>query len=178
MRYKGDKGKAWEEVKKCISCYKLKRHESFSKDKRRRFGISSMCKECENKKRSIKNKKRYYANIPKARKKLRDDYHANAEHKRGLQKKYRDALRRGIVEHYSKGRFECACCLEKEYVVLTIDHIHGGGTLERRLTGGGGQHFYRTIKKANYPEGFQILCFNCNVAKWRLGRCYHQKNEK
>ena len=38
---------------------------------------------------------------------------------------------------------QCACCGEKAYEFLAIDHINGGGLAERRRLGGGGEYIYR-----------------------------------
>jgi hypothetical protein len=34
-------------------------------------------------------------------------------------------------------------------------------------------HIWNWIKKNNYPERLQILCFNCNMAKAHNGYCPH-----
>lgn len=59
---------------------------------------------------------------------------------------------------------ECKCCGEENIGFLTIDHIHGGGQQHRRKTGTG-KAFYRWIKKHNYPDYLQILCYNCNLGR-------------
>ena len=82
------------------------------------------------------------------------------------------------------GGYECACCHVSEISFLTIDHINGGGNKHReelaptakRWGGGGGDKLYRWMKKNSYPAGFQVLCFNCNFAKWRLGKCPHKSS--
>jgi hypothetical protein len=33
---------------------------------------------------------------------------------------------------------------------------------------------YRWLVKNNFPKEFQILCHNCNFAKFRLGTCPHE----
>ena len=32
---------------------------------------------------------------------------------------------------------------------------------------------YRWLKNHNYPEGFQVLCYNCNLPKGVYGVCPH-----
>lgn len=51
-----------------------------------------------------------------------------------------------------------------------IDHINGGGTKHRKQIG---SHIYNWIKNNEFPEGFQVLCFNCNLAKGFYGVCPH-----
>ena len=83
-----------------------------------------------------------------------------------------------VFTTYSKNPPECACCGEKEFLFLSIDHINGGGNKHRKMTGGtGGDHTYRWLVKNNFPEGFQVLCYNCNQAKGHYGQCPH-KNKK
>jgi hypothetical protein len=57
---------------------------------------------------------------------------------------------------------------------LSIDHVNGGGT-EQRRTGMKGSIFYRWLKKEGYPRGYQVLCHNCNQAKGFYGECPHQR---
>ena len=33
-------------------------------------------------------------------------------------------------------------------------------------------------RKNNYPEGFQVLCSNCNFAKGKYGSCPHTWEDK
>ena len=66
------------------------------------------------------------------------------------------------LEHYSTPVTQCACCGETNKRLLTIDHIHGDGKQHRQKIG---KNIYRWIIQNNFPEGFQILCMNCNFIK-------------
>jgi hypothetical protein len=68
--------------------------------------------------------------------------------------------------------WKCACCGEDRYEFLSIDHVNGGGTRARK-TQGGGSRLYRWLADHNYPEGFQVLCHNCNMSKGCYGYCPH-----
>jgi hypothetical protein len=71
----------------------------------------------------------------------------------------------------------CACCGEAELVFLAIDHVNDDGAQHRRDSGmGRGPRAYRWLRDQGYPEGFQVLCHNCNYAKHR-GICPHQLKE-
>jgi hypothetical protein len=79
------------------------------------------------------------------------------------------------------------CCGETEPLFLTLDHINGGGNKHRREikeSGKGSGSFYEWLKRNGYPPGFQVLCQNCNVGKWRNGgvcphqRCKHTSSSK
>lgn len=74
---------------------------------------------------------------------------------------------------------KCVCCGENNCIFLTIDHINGKGSAQRKKLFGSnkvcGQDFYSWLKKNNYPkDNYQILCFNCNFAKHVYGKCVHQ----
>jgi hypothetical protein len=45
---------------------------------------------------------------------------------------------------------------------LSIDHINGCGKLHRKEVK---RDFYVWLKKNNYPEGYQVLCMNCQFIK-------------
>lgn len=69
----------------------------------------------------------------------------------------------------------CKCCGEQQLTFLTVDHALGGGNEHRRRVGGSGAHTYRWLRDRGWPEGFQILCFNCNAGRhWNGGRCPHE----
>lgn len=76
-----------------------------------------------------------------------------------------------LYEKY--GGYTCKCCGETEKAFLTIDHINGGGSKHRKEVGQ--SNIYRWLKQNNYPEGFQVLCMNCQWGKKNCGICPHQK---
>ena len=79
-------------------------------------------------------------------------------------KEYRKNLRRQVINHYSNGENKCKHCGLTDLPNLTIDHINGGGT-EHRKKVGSGTKFYRWLIKNSFPEGYQVLCFGCNLKK-------------
>ena len=69
---------------------------------------------------------------------------------------------------------KCACCEEGSLLFLALDHIDGGGRQHRKETGGGG--FYIWLRRNNYPEGFRVLCHNCNFGRQLNGGvCPHNQ---
>jgi len=95
------------------------------------------------------------------------------------QKLNRDDLKREVYAHYGNGK--CQCCGETEYTFLTMDHINNDGAQHRRelkYHSATGHGFYVWLRKNNFPEGFQVLCQNCNVGKWRNGGvCPHKSKQ-
>ena len=70
-------------------------------------------------------------------------------------------LRQEAITHYGS---KCVHCGEIELVVLTIDHIKDDGAVHRKTLKG--KVIFKWLKDNKYPEGFQVLCRNCNWRKW------------
>ncbi len=103
----------------------------------------------------------------------RRDYLKNREKRNEITKKYIRRLRLSVLTHYGGDPPKCACCGESEIKFLTIDHINGRGREDHKRVGGG-SGFYCWLKRNNFPEGFQVLCYNCNCTKGFYGQCPHQ----
>lgn len=125
---------------------------------------------------------------------------ANAKYQRKYRKKNLRDTRKREVSHYEKMKLEvykhyackdvyvvggeefpckeihCACCDESEYKFLCIDHINNDGAKDRRdnPSHATGRGLYTRLIKEGYPEGYQLLCFNCNMAKGIHGKCPHE----
>ena len=89
-------------------------------------------------------------------------------HKKEISLRNREAnqkLKAEVLEHYGK---ECNYCGITDIRALQVDHINDNGADERRklgLTTFAGVIFYRWLRKQGWPDGYQILCANCNVIK-------------
>lgn len=113
-------------------------------------------------------------------------YAANAERMRRVRKAWADANREYISAHARRTSQErrlrvltryggdppvCACCGTGHLEFLSMDHINGDGAAHRRLIGR--SSLYRWLEQNDYPEGFRVLCFNCNCAIGFYGYCPH-----
>ena len=101
------------------------------------------------------------------------------DEERKASKKGLPAIRLKVLQHYSKVLSNsdipcCRCCGENSYTeFLDVDHIAGKKQMDSipelvklgysSTKSGGGLH--RWLIDNNYPDGFQILCKNCNGAK-------------
>lgn len=87
----------------------------------------------------------------------------------GLYSKMRNREERtNALLAYSGGTPQCNCCGEFRLEFLTLDHINGGGNQHRlEVTGSkkGGHKFFVWLRNNNYPPGFQVLCYNCNMGR-------------
>lgn len=80
-----------------------------------------------------------------------------------------------VFSVYSGGIPKCECCGETTIEFLTIDHINGDGSKQRKELGmNGGNRFYRWLRANNYPRGYRVLCFNCNCTIGAYGSCPHK----
>ena len=102
------------------------------------------------------------------------------ERNRVLDKQRRKERRIKVIKHYGN---ECACCGEKELYFLSIDHVNEDGAKHRAEIMGsaakgrriGSTIFYRWLERNNFPDGFQVLCHNCNMGKHMNGGiCPHK----
>jgi hypothetical protein len=115
-------------------------------------------------------------NPEKMKKSWEKYYSKHREEKLERQKQYARRLKLEVLTHYSvNGEPHCACCGEKRIEFLCIDHIEGVGGGRRRTRMG--TRFYQWLKKNGFPSGYQVLCFNCNVAKAFYGICPHKRED-
>jgi len=109
---------------------------------------------------------KWYKKVKKVRNKVKVDYN----------KKRRQKVRLLVLEKYSGSPPYCLCCYEKQIKFLSIDHINGGGKNHRQEVTG--RAFYEwLVKKRKSPKQFQVLCYNCNMAKGFYKICPHQEKK-
>ena len=103
----------------------------------------------------------------------------NIDHMKQYLKSYNHAreekVRKAVFAFYGGENPTCACCGEEHREFLTIDHIDGEGAKHRKEIGRG--HLYDWLVKNNFPDGFRILCMNCNWSRGKRGYCPHERAE-
>lgn len=85
---------------------------------------------------------------------------------------------------YNRKKFEtfismyggkCECCGEIEKDFLTLEHKNVTGTNARKnLNTNNNQREYINAVKSYRPDLYEILCYNCNLAQRRKGKCPHK----
>lgn len=63
----------------------------------------------------------------------------------------------------------CACCGTEHEPFLTLDHVAENGADHRRVMSQ--RSIYRDARDRGFPPDYQVLCFNCNSAKYHKGAC-------
>ena len=109
-------------------------------------------------------KKHYLKYKEKYNKQSREWHENNRERMNEFGRKHREKRKREILEHY--GGVYCSLCDITDIEVLTLDHVAGGGTKQRRSFKDG-HAIYRWIINNNFPSGFRVLCRNCNWKEYR-----------
>lgn len=139
------------------------------RDKSQKLAYQRAYREANPEKFKKYRKQKYLKNTsnPAARARAKEHYHT-----------HKKKLKREVIDHYG-GR--CACCGEPRLAFLTIDHKQGSGTKHRREINngkmGGGLRTYIWLRQNNYPEGFQVLCWNCNCGRSVNGGVCPHKTE-
>lgn len=147
-------------MRRCAPC-RLKYNEG---QQQRRKGLrdKSACVDCGRKTKSTK------AGKSMCKKCSAKDNKRTRENKR--------SLKEGVFLAY--GGWKCNCCGETTKEFLQIDHINGNGRQHRSQIGGG-QYLCQWLKRNGFPDGFQILCANCNFGKlMNRGVCPHKQQKE
>jgi hypothetical protein len=114
------------------------------------------------------NRTYYRDNKEKLDKRSQDWIAENPEKRRKTALSYYYRLQHAAILAY--GGYRCTWCGIDEPFVLAIDHVNNDGKEHRKLVGSvGGHKFYKWLRDHEYPKGFQVLCMNCNHAKYRNG---------
>lgn len=159
-------------MKICTRCKEDKDLEYFTEDKRHTDGLQSRCTPCrseDNRQRKLKYGKQGKCQLCGKQNDRTLKTCCNSCAKRTSENQLQSKLK--IVEQY--GGALCSCCGETEIKFLTIDHIHNDGASHRKEI----KNFYCWLIANSYPEGFQVLCWNCNLGKYHnKGICPHKTN--
>jgi hypothetical protein len=103
-------------------------------------------------------------------------YQENKAHRQEYKRQWSYKYKLQVLLHYGGNPPQCACCKESMIGFLTVEHQNGTGKDHRaniKVGAEGGQLIYRWLVVNNYPEGFEILCANCNLARGWYGACPH-----
>ena len=100
-------------------------------------------------------------------------YHQDHKEEIGIRHKQRRVeLKLNAMSYYSNGKPKCVICGFTDPRALLIDHINDNGARHRETIAvdakkrqGAGATTYLWLEKNNYPDGFQVLCANCNAIK-------------
>lgn len=170
-----------ESERKCRNCGEVKPLVQFSltysmKSRGKQYR-SHTCLDCHRHRCMIKERKRRAANPDRYKEVGRRHYHRNSV-KKSLQKRNSyNRLKNEVFAAY--GGYRCICCGETERSMLTIDHKNNDGREHRKeLKMRWSVTMYGWIRTKGFPNTFQVLCYNCNISKFRNGGlCTHQIKE-
>lgn len=163
-----------ERTKACTRCLTTKPFSEFYNNPSRRDGKVSHCKECM--KEQQRSRREYYTaktrewrkTNPERTKEHREAYRprkkerekATVEQRRTQRNAWNKRMQDAAIDAY--GGF-CACCGETERTFLQLDHVNDDGAAHRRELKG--RRLAPWLRKMGYPDGFRVLCANCNFGR-------------
>ena len=143
-------------MKTCSHCGLPKDLSEFHKNKNLPGGRASWCKLC----------------VSEYNEQYKLAYPEKEEARKLAGKRQRKDCKAKVFAHYGSC---CACCGEDNMMFLTVDHVDNDGA-EHRRTMTHGSTISVWLVKHNFPEGFQILCYNCSCGRAHNGGvCPHQE---
>jgi hypothetical protein len=150
-------------MKYCPKCKTEKPRSDFHRNRAQRDGLATWCKQCSNTTSLATHRHRkYYAK-----------HHIKwNQNRRQRSQSYRE---QAILRYGGK----CACCGESHLEFLTFDHVNNDGSQMRKERGDaerGGTLYKRLITDPVIDLAYQVLCWNCNLAKAFYGYCPHLNN--
>lgn len=156
--------------KKCSRCQTSFPTEEFTIHKRNADGRSHYCKSCN----AYWGKNYRLNNVEKYKEMQKQSHLKRREERLKNMKDYLSKLKDHIYNLYGN---KCDCCGETNREFFAIDHIHGGGTKERKRIG------TRGVLTMAYRDGFEkqnyrLLCHNCNMSLGFFGYCPHHPEVK
>jgi hypothetical protein len=88
---------------------------------------------------------------------------AHPEQTRQIAVAWKAKVKLEVLTHYSSHPPTCSWCKYSDVRALSIDHVNGGGKQHRATLNG--YHIYSWLRKNGYPDGYQVLCMNCQFIK-------------
>lgn len=144
--------------RKCTTCKNEKDLDEFVKARGYKNGRRSFCKPC-----WAAASLEYKQNTP-----------GSFERQAAASKRQREDAKRQVFNYYGSS---CSCCGESCELFLTVDHVAGGGKKHRKTVGA--QTICVWLVNNGFPEGFQVLCWNCNSGRaLNGGVCPHQMHDE
>lgn len=147
-------------TKRCAKCSRRKILVDFYPDKQRKDGLRPYCKKCDckdTKAWKIRNREQY-------RKANREYYDLNRE----LILDRAAAKRREFkIEVFQRLGGICVVCGFSDERALQIDHLHGGGSRDRRQFTDWRAYLKKllSLDSKALTAQYQLLCANCNTIK-------------
>lgn len=111
-------------------------------------------------------------NKPAASNRRSCDYHL--KQRNDSCRRIRMRKRQQVFDAYGN---KCACCEERNERFLTIDHVDGNSKPDRRKNSRfrvNSTAMAKKIIRLGFPPQYQLLCWNCNLAKHIYGTCPHK----
>lgn len=155
------------ETKKCNKCGKEQPISEFDKHNSTKDKRQTWCRTCKNARRRERRRAKEGC--------YKDEYKNNRDKHLAICRRRNERYKQTIISHYSPD-MKCCKCGFNDMRALSIDHINSDGAKHRKEIGSGNS-LYCWLLRNNFPEGFQVLCMNCQFIK-RHEECEYRKYDK
>lgn len=155
----------------CTRCKQEKSFDEMTKDKRRKAGHGSWCKQCNREWQADQDRSHVTERHKKWREQNPEAWKRTAS---ASARRQHEAAKRAVVDAYG-GR--CTCCGETDIHFLTVEHMTVGSRERHRYDNGkriSGTKLLRLIASEGFPDDITVMCFNCNCARGQYGFCPHE----
>jgi hypothetical protein len=168
---------AYYHANKDKALVRFKKYREDPKNKEKLQALGKKWQQANRDKERIR-KAKWKADNPEARR--QSDIKSRLKHRDATNRKNKistNALRAEAIAAYGG---HCDCCGEATLKFLSFDHINNDGKKDRSQGGRGkGPKLWGWLKRNGWPKGeFQLLCFNCNMAKMQSGECPHVRQSQ
>lgn len=135
--------------------FKKERWNNYYQKNKEKILEQSRKRYAENREKSIARVKEYY----QKNKEKKRSYDYARTHEPGFYKKLYEKTRREMCDAYGG---HCVCCGETIWQFLTVHHKNNDGNEHRKTVPS--HKLLRWLKKNKYPDGFELLCWNCHMS--------------
>ena len=143
-------------MKRCYNCGQTKENSFFAKNKSRKDGLQSKCRDCDNR----RNREYFKENRSSIILKIR-----------GVKSKHLERNREFIINYLKEN--SCVDCGNTDIRVLEFDHQHSKKYLVSRMVSSG--YSLKTIK--NEIEKCEVVCANCHKIRTNENFNYYRNKD-
>lgn len=171
-----------EATRTCKKCNAVRPVDEFakvySKNTRGTMYRQHTCIDCARRESADKERIRRKENPEHYRDKYKKSWARNRDKKLASRRLSDKRLRDDVFSKY--GGYVCVCCGETMPSMLTLDHVNNDGAKHRKenKAAAAGRGLLLWCIANNFPKTMQVLCYNCNISKYRNGGiCEHKLRE-
>lgn len=173
LKKKESDAKYYQNNKEVCDAKNKQYRDNLSDEQKVRYADYQLNYRKKHKQESKTYKQKYYAEetleertqrIKKDVERNKKNYQANPQPIRDYNNKQYEEKRLIVLNHYSPDEIKCARCGNNDIDMMTMDHVNDDGHEHRKTV----KNLVPWLIKNSFPEGFQVLCMNCQFIKMSI----------